>query len=85
MTDATDAARNAVAEKAVELSKKATPEGLKTIAEAVAQVHFGPQGGGYANTYNGNTHYDYHSTLHHDHPRREPGFGPPEPPSGADQ
>lgn len=76
MSDATDAARDAVAKRAGELAADATPESLKTIAEAVAQVHYGPQGA--ANT----MRYDYHNetnyhNFHHDGQRGRAGFGPP--------
>lgn len=80
MSDATDAARDAVANRAGELAKDATPETLKTIAEAVAQVHYGPQGADYNNRTkydydnNTNTRYDYHET-HHYPERGQTGFG----------
>lgn len=77
MSEATDAARDAVANRAEELAKEATPESLKTIADAVAQVHFGPQGADTRYDYHNDTRYDYHNT-HHDPRQRQAGFGPNE-------
>lgn len=73
MSDATDKARDAVADRAAELAVAATPETLKSIAEAVAQVHFGPEGS------SSETKYEYHSTHHDGRNRPNPGFGAPEP------
>jgi signal transduction histidine kinase len=67
MSNETRAACDAVAKRAAELSADATPESLKTIAEAVAQVHFGPDGGDFK--------YDYHNTHHDDRHRSGAGFG----------
>lgn len=76
MSDLTDKACDAVAARAKTLAKDATPETLKTIAEAVAQVHFGPQGADYR--YDNRTRYEYHATHHNGAERNQAGFGPSE-------
>lgn len=73
MTQQTDEARDAIAKQAAKLAEKADAAELKTLAEAVAQVHFGPQGADYQ--YANRTTYDYHSTHHPEKPVQGMGFG----------
>lgn len=71
MSDVTQGACDKIAVRASRLAEDADVEQLKTLAEAVAQVHFGPQGA----EYNNRTHYDYHATTHDSRTSRGTGFG----------
>jgi hypothetical protein len=59
-SEALDEARDAVAERIGFLAKDASPEDLKTLAEAYANVRFGEHGGDSAN----HTEYAYTAVTH---------------------
>lgn len=82
---AEDAVSEAIAKRAARTTDanphSATPEHLKMLAEGVAAMKHGPQGGAYSNSYDGkyvsSTHSDDHRTDHQgeDRPKPPAGFG----------
>lgn len=72
MSASTDAARDAVCDKAAALAETADPDQLVKLADAVSKVTYGPQGG----TMNNSTDYRYtaDTTTRHSDKSGKPGF-----------